>query len=111
MSRHTLVAEALAATVREVPGVAMLTPGITRLLRSALSRPRYDDRGTPPAGLEVSRSAHGRAPWHIDIRIVTSAEARAADVARAVSTAVTTRMTETHPTDTVQVTVTITGTV
>ena len=111
MSQHTLLVEDLAATVREVPGVALLTPGITRLLRSALSRPRHDDRGTPPAGLQVSRSMPSSAPWRIDIRIVTSAESRAADVARAVSTAVTARMTETHPADTVQVTVTITGTV
>ncbi|MFI7243150.1 Asp23/Gls24 family envelope stress response protein [Streptomyces qinglanensis] len=105
MSQHAVLSEDLAAAVRDVPGVAFLTPGITRRLRSALT----GSESASPAGLRVSRPAGEGAPWRIDVRIVTSAEARAVDVARAASAAVTARLTETHPADTARVTVTVTG--
>ncbi|MFC9270747.1 hypothetical protein [Streptomyces zhihengii] len=102
----TTLTDELAAEVRRVPGVAFLTPGVTGRLRSALSGARQD--GTDAGGLRIS-PPDGAGPWRIEVRIVTLADARALDVARATGAAVGAYMRTARPERTARVTVTVTG--
>ncbi|MEU9027137.1 Asp23/Gls24 family envelope stress response protein [Streptomyces sp. NPDC048383] len=102
--------QALARIVREVPGVAFLTPGFTDRLRTAFQGPQAAAR--TPSGLRISRSrATGR--WEIDVRVVTLSGSRALDVTRATRSAVLTHLLAHHSPGTAgaAVTVTVTGVV
>ncbi|MER8120497.1 hypothetical protein [Streptomyces sp. NPDC094031] len=96
----------LARTVQEVPGVAFLKPGVTHRLRSA--RPGPHPKSASPAGLRISRSTSG-GRWKIEVQIVTRAQVRALDVTRATRTAIDACLAATVPTESAQVTITVTG--
>ncbi|KPI07507.1 hypothetical protein OK074_0217 [Actinobacteria bacterium OK074] len=112
-SAHVTLVEEVATTVRSVPGVAFLKPGLGERLRSALSRPTAPGTGgtgsSAAAGVRLTRP-DGDGPWRLDIHVVMLREARTADVARAVRAAVERRLHALVPVRPVPlVTVTVTG--
>ncbi|MHB9855837.1 hypothetical protein ACSYGO_42250 [Streptomyces krungchingensis] len=107
---HATLTEDIAETVQNVPGVAFLEPGITGLLRSALSAAGPGAKGARPAGVRMDRP--GRAdPWHVEIELVARGDARSVDVARATRAAVQDRLASLFPAEPApaHVTVTVTG--
>lgn len=105
---HAALGDELAATVRRVPGVAFLAPGATGRLGVALSGARQDEADA--GGLHVS-PPDATGLWRIDARIVTRADARALDTARATAAAVGAHLEAARPGRTARVRVTVTGTV
>ncbi|MFF3982242.1 Asp23/Gls24 family envelope stress response protein [Streptomyces sp. NPDC055808] len=81
----TALGDTLAQVVRDVPGVAFLTPGIAGRLRSAFQDPRR--AGLPGAGVRLNRTGE-TGSWEIEVRIVTLAGHRACDVTRATRSAI-----------------------
>ncbi|MFF3695853.1 Asp23/Gls24 family envelope stress response protein [Streptomyces sp. NPDC002221] len=101
----TALGDTLAQVVRDVPGVAFLTPGIAGRLRSAFQDPRRG--GLPGAGVRLNRRGD-TGPWQIEVRIVTLAGHRACDVTRATRAAVLAHLLAEGTTATVDATVTVT---
>jgi hypothetical protein len=114
MNRHAALSEALAQTVRNVPGVAFLKPGIADRLRAARTAPTGPAPAGPTptgtGGLRVTR-AEDDGSWRVDIQVVTRADARVLDVARATRAAVLDLLAATDPSGTARISVTVTGTV
>ncbi|MFG3283348.1 hypothetical protein [Streptomyces sp. NPDC048111] len=106
MNQHHALAAALAKTVQDVPGVALLRPSTAQRLKTALSSPLH--AAAPVAGLKISGRGEGE-PLRIDVQIVTDARARALDIARAARTAIDAHLAGGAPGRAAHVTVTVTG--
>ncbi|MFD4370691.1 hypothetical protein [Streptomyces sp. NPDC058486] len=106
------LADDIARTARNVPGVAFLRPGLSGLLRAGLPvASRTTAASSSSAGVRV-RGGDGTSPLQVEVRLVALRSRRSVDVARAARTAVEARLAALLPAQTVgaaQVSVTITG--
>lgn len=100
--------ETLAQVVRNVSGVAFLTPGLSDRLRSAFQDRTYAHRAASGLRITWDRST-GR--YDVDVRIVTLSGSRALDVARSTRAAVLESLQKYDAAVGSSVTVTITGNV
>ncbi|GHJ39190.1 Asp23/Gls24 family envelope stress response protein [Streptomyces sp. TS71-3] len=80
------VEETVAAAAERVPGVAALTPRLSRLLGGTRHRVRTAGGPAPVPGVHARLDA-GRRTWQIEVRVSTVSGHRALDVTRAVRAA------------------------
>ncbi|MER5963544.1 hypothetical protein [Streptomyces sp. NPDC002057] len=106
------LADDIARTARNVPGVAFLRPGLSGLLRDGLPfASRATAASLSSAGVRL-RGGDGTSPLQVEVRLVALRSNRAVDVARAARSAVEVRLAALLPAQTVgaaRVSVTVTG--